>query len=247
MRSLLNPMVVSSCGPGAPTPVFHSGTPTRGLRAARLQLLCFLATTLFAAESKAPRASDQASAIPTFHCISLYWSPAGGALENAVLVQYRVQGTSAWSEGLPMRYNPIPGTDEDLADYRGSIVNLTPGTSYEIELTLAGMKTKTHLTSATWSETFPIGDTVKIASGDQPLAITQSGTPKAYRVYDGRGATIDVHHKHDACITIDASYIILRGVTLRGGGDANRKTRAYAHAITINGGENIVIEDCDVA
>ena len=35
-----------------------------------------------------------------------------------------------------MRYNPIPGTDEDLTDYRGSIVDLTPATSYEIQFTL---------------------------------------------------------------------------------------------------------------
>ena len=31
---------------------------------------------------------------------------------------------------------PIPGTDEDLTDYRGSIVDLTPATSYEIQFTL---------------------------------------------------------------------------------------------------------------
>ena len=40
-----------------------------------------------------------------------------------------------------MRYNPIPETDEDLADYRGSIVHLAPATTYEIELTLAGTST----------------------------------------------------------------------------------------------------------
>ena len=40
-----------------------------------------------------------------------------------------------------MRYNPIPDTDEDLTDYRGSIVHLTPATTYEIQLTLAGTST----------------------------------------------------------------------------------------------------------
>ena len=37
------------------------------------------------------------------------------------------QGEPAWKEALPMRYNPIPKTDEDLADYRGSIVHLDAG------------------------------------------------------------------------------------------------------------------------
>jgi len=53
-----------------------------------------------------------------------------------------------------MRYNPIPNTDEDLTDYRGSIVHLTPATTYEIQLTLAGSSTTTNLTATTWSEDF---------------------------------------------------------------------------------------------
>src|SRR5262249_25082252 len=159
----------------------------------------------------------------------------------------RPRGASEWQEGLPMRYHPIPGTDEDLADYRGSIVQLSPGSAYEIELTLASTATKARLMASTWSETFPVGETARVGSGDQPYAITQSGTPGAYRVYDGRGATIDVRHQHDNCLTIDASHVIVRGLTLKGAGDAARVTRNYAHAIDIRGGEDIVIEDCDVS
>lgn len=146
-----------------------------------------------------------------------------------------------------MRYHPIPGTDEDLADYRGSLVHLTPGTTYEVELTLAGTAKTARLTAATWSEEFPIGEVVRVPGGDQPLAITQSGSPTAYRVYDGRGSTIDVRHRHDVCITIDASYVIVRGFTLRGAGDASRTTSSPANAIVILGGENIIIEDCDIS
>src|SRR6187401_978953 len=80
-------------------------------------------------------------AIATFHCLGLYWSPPGGSAEKQVLLRYRKQGDSAWKEALPMRYNPIPNTDEDLTDYRGSIVHLTPATTYEVELTLAGTST----------------------------------------------------------------------------------------------------------
>ena len=186
-------------------------------------------------------------AIPTFHCLGLYWSPPGGAADKEVLVRYRSKGTSAWNEGLPMRYHPIAGTDEDLTDYRGSIVHLTPGTLYEIELTLSGTPTTTSFTAATWSEDFPVGQTVRVENRDTPLEITESGTADGYRVYDGRGAVIDVKHKHDNCIKIDASYVIVRGLTLKGAGDTGNKSRKPIGAVLITGGHDIVIEDCDIS
>ena len=174
------------------------------------------------------------TAIPTFHCLGLYWSPPGGAAGRDVQVRYRRQGDSQWKEALPMRYNPIPGTDEDLADYRGSIVNLRPATTYDIQLTLRaanreqGTPTTATLTARTWSEDFPVGQTVRVTDRDTPLQIKESGSPGAYRLYDGRGATIDVRHKHDQCIMIDASYVIVRGLTLKGAG-AGRARQGEAH------------------
>ncbi|MFO7907479.1 MAG: right-handed parallel beta-helix repeat-containing protein [Pirellulaceae bacterium] len=146
-----------------------------------------------------------------------------------------------------MRYNPISGTDNDLRDYRGSIVHLSPDTTYEVQLTLADTSTKTTLTATTWTERFPIGETVSIPDDEEPLAITESGSPDAYRVYDGQGATIDVQHRHDNCITIDASYVIVRNLTLKGAGDAERKGSRPSHAVLIEGGHDIVIEHCDIS
>src|SRR5450759_1008178 len=120
-----------------------------------------------------------------------------------------------------MRYNPIPDTEEDLADYRGSIVNLTPGTTYEVQLSLTGTPSSARLTGTTWRETSPVGETSRVPDRNTPLVIKESGTPTAYRVYDGRGATIDVRHEHDQCITVNASYVILRGFTLKGAGATN--------------------------
>lgn len=182
-------------------------------------------------------------AVPTFHCLGLYWSPPGGAADKTVSVRYRKEGAPSWKDALPLRYNPIANTDDDLADYRGSIVDLTPGTAYEVELSLDA--TTTTVRASTWSETFPVGEVVPVGDGEQPLAITQSGTPGAYRVYDGRGATIDVRHKHDSCITINASYVIVRGFTLKGAG-ASAHSKATG-AVQIAGGRNIVIEDCDIS
>ena len=146
-----------------------------------------------------------------------------------------------------MRYNPISKTDEDLADYRGSIVHLTPATPCEIQLTLEGTDTTANLIATTWSEDFPIGETARVSGRDTPLAITDSGTPNAWRVFDGRGATIDVRHQHDACITINASNVILRNFTLKGAGSTNLTSRRTIGAIRIDGGHDIVIEGCDIS
>ncbi|HVE41276.1 MAG TPA: hypothetical protein VNM14_15395, partial [Planctomycetota bacterium] len=208
-------------------------------------VLLAAALACVAFQSDPPRSAASGFAIPTFHCLGLYWSPPGGAADKAVSVRYRKAGASAWKEGLPLRYNPIPNTEEDLSDYRGSIVDLQPATSYEVQLTLAGAATTTTLTAATWSEEFPAGELVKIADGDKTLEITKSGTPAAYRVYDGRGVTIDVRHHHDSCITIDASYVIVRGFTLKGAGDPG--SSKPIGAILIRGGRNIVIEECDIS
>jgi hypothetical protein len=186
-------------------------------------------------------------AIPTFHCLGLYWSPPGGAPGKEVEVRYRQRGSAQWREGLPMRYNPIPNTDEDLTDYRGSIVHLTPATTYEIELALKGTDVRTNLTATTWSEEFPVGETVRVTDRATPLVITESGTPAAWRLYDGRGATIDVRHQYDACITVNASNIIIRGFTLRGAGSTTNLSTRPIGAIRIEGGQNIVIEDCDIS
>ncbi len=186
-------------------------------------------------------------AISTFHCLGLYWSPPGGTTDKEVLVRYRRQGATEWQEGLPMRYNPIAKTDEDLADYRGSIVHLAPASTYEIQLSLAGTATTANLTAATWSEEFPVGEVIRVGDRDTPLVITDSGTPQGYRVYDGQGATIDVRHLHDSCMTVNASHIILRGFTLRGAGAANVDPKRIMGAIQIDGGQDIVIEGCDIS
>lgn len=206
-----------------------------------------LAIVLLQIVAAADAAAADPRAIPTFHCLGLYWSPPGGAADKQVQVRYRPQGTQDWHEAFPMRYLPIPGTDEDLADYRGSIVHLAPGTTYEVQLTLAGTPTAARITATTWSERFPVARTRNIAARQEPLVITESGTAGGYLVYDGHGARIDVRHRHDACITVDASHVILRGFTLKGAGDANRHGRGIVGAIHILRGHDIVIEDCDIS
>lgn len=178
-----------------------------------------------------------ASAVSTFHAMGLYWSPAGGSDNKDVLIRYREAGRCSWRKGLPLKHHPISGTSADLTDYRGSIVNLKPGTAYEVELTLAGTSTTSVLTKQTWSESFPEGTVVKVGNRSTSYSITQSGTASAYRVYDGTGATIDVNDKADQAISINASHVIVRGFSIK---------NPSKWGIRITGGHDIIIEGCEI-
>ena len=187
--------------------------------------------------SPAARA-DEPRAVATFHSIGLYWSPEGGGGDRPVHIRYRETGTDLWFTGLDMRYNPIDGTDQDLADYRGSLVHLRPGAEYRIELSLEGGTEIATLNASTWPEDFPVARTIPVSSSTSTLAVTESGTPDGYLLYDGAGAVIDVAGGEDYDVTVDASHVIIRGLILRG---------ARRDGIRIFGGHDIVIEDCDIS
>jgi hypothetical protein len=79
---------------------------------------------------------------------------------------------------------------------------------------------------------------VKCTDSNSTLEITKSGTADGYVLYDGTGATIDTANKSDAGITVNASYVILRGFTIK---------NVKQHGIRINSGHHIVVEDCDIS
>ncbi len=113
-------------------------------------LLCSLLCLLIA-----PQVAKAAgpTAVTTFHSIGIYWSPTGGASDKTANVRYRILGASIWSGGHPLWF------DSGNGEYRGSLVYLYPGTTYEIELSIAGGSTAT-LQATTWSEEFPIAETI---------------------------------------------------------------------------------------
>ncbi len=137
-----------------------------------------------------------------------------------------------------MRYNPITGTDMDLADYRGSLVHLRPGSTYEIQLSLDDGTEDATVIASTWPEDFPLAKTIQVSSSNEPLDITESGSPEGYVLYDGSGATIDVQDQSDYDVTIDASYVIIRGLVLKG---------AHRDGVRILGGHDIILEDLDIS
>ncbi|MBE0535235.1 MAG: right-handed parallel beta-helix repeat-containing protein [Phycisphaerae bacterium] len=191
-----------------------------------------------AAESAStPTSKAEPLAVSTFHCLSVYWSPEQGGAGKQVSVKYRQSGQDRWRDGLSMRYNPVE-SPECKADYRGSIVNLNPGTLYEVALQLDGTEVQTVFKAATWKEEFPVASVVRGENRNSTLNVTQSGTPQGYVLYDGAGCTIDTENTEDLGIAVRASYVILRGFTIK---------NVREHGIRLFSGRHIVIEDCDIS
>ncbi len=173
---------------------------------------CIVASLAFASSSVA----GTGRAVPTFESIGVYWPLSDHAQQvrdGDCAIAFRAEGEEAWRDGLPLWYDP------EESECRGSLVGLRPGTSYELRLSHKSGLTQA-LQARTWSEAFPIGKVVPLPEfSSETLHITQSGTPDGYVLYappPGKPAVIDVGKQRDFNVVIDARYVILRGVTLKG-------------------------------
>ena len=174
--------------------------------------------------------------VSTFECLSVYWAPPGGAENNKCNVFYKAKSETNWKKGYPLWF------DKRNGEYRGSIVHLKSGTEYEVKLKLEKTGTEKIMTGSTWSDKFPVVKTTKLpANSAETLKITESGTPQGYILYtvgDSGSSVIDVQNKSENCVTINASYIILRGLTLK---------NAARYVITLGDCHDVVIEKCDIS
>jgi hypothetical protein len=185
--------------------------------------------------SPIPPSDVLTGAVSTFESIGLYWAPGTNPGSAGCHVRYRRANESQWREGLALWY------DERNGECRGSLVHLTPGTDYVVQLGLPGEAPSREITARTWSENFPIARTVYVASGSQQLNITEGGSANGYVLYTpapGTQAVLDVNNNADYNIAISAPYVIVRGFTLRG---------ARRDAIRLlPGARDVVIEDNEI-
>jgi hypothetical protein len=127
--------------------------------------------------------------------------------------------------------------DSRDAECRGSIVHLQPGTDYVVEMGLPGQQPKAGVNTKTWSENFPIAQTINVGDRSTPLEITQGGTANGYILYTG--GTIDVANNHAYNIRIAAPYVIVRGFTL--------KNARQDGILLVQGAKDVVIEGNDIS
>ena len=158
--------------------------------------------------------------VPTFSAVGVYWSPAGAGASTTATVRYRALGAASWTRGADLWFDgrALAGRPRE---YRGSVVGLEAGTTYEVELALEGTSTRAAARVSTWSESFPIARTVELpARSTSPVELSLTGSPKGYVLVTGPGggpATIDLGGRGDhGLLLTGSSYVVVRALTITG-------------------------------
>jgi hypothetical protein len=179
--------------------------------------------------------STNVRAVPTFESVGVYWKPGSNPGAAGCKIRFRKTTDSTWREGLAMGYVSAD------SECRGSLVHLEPGTNYAVEMG-TGSSFTAGINTKTWSENFPIAQTIHVSSSSQPLNITSGGTANGYILYTpapGSSATIDVANGADYNVKISAPYVIVRGLTL--------KNARQDGILLTQGAKDVVIEDNDIS
>ena len=125
---------------------------------------------------------------------------------------------------------------------RGVLVNLKENTEYELKLNIDDNGKKSTLTKTfrTLGAKLPVAKTIFVTPEmiKKGLNIKQSGSAKGYIRYTAKPGTVLESNGLDAIKIQNVNYIIIDGLTLRGGQE---------NSIRIRHSKNIVIRNCDIA
>jgi len=211
------------------------------LRSLALSLLACLPASALAADHTV--AGEVTTPYPTLENLSIEWVITGDDdADGVVTVRFRQQGTSAWRDGLPLRRVPA-GSSQGFAwsnKHAGSLFDLAPATTYEIELELddrdGGGETRTvtastrpvpspapgatvkSVTPSTFSQAAgdaTPGDVIELAAGTYPgFVFEKSGTstaPVVIRAAMSGTAVIEGDVRLDG-----QRFVIIDGLTVHG-------------------------------
>jgi hypothetical protein len=109
--------------------------------------------------------STDTRAVPTYESVGLYWSNPGAVAASGCEVKYRRTGDTAWKQGLAMWF------DARNNECRGSLVQLSANTDYEVEFNLSLQPASRALAFKTWPNQRPVAQTVSVASGAATLKV----------------------------------------------------------------------------
>ncbi|MFA7230788.1 MAG: right-handed parallel beta-helix repeat-containing protein [Victivallaceae bacterium] len=190
-------------------------------------------------------AHPELSTVPLFSGCGIYIKYGTGDYGKCRL-SYRSKGSEPWQEAFPpMNIKTDPLTKfRPILDrmFRGSIVNLSENTEYEVKAELLDSKGKILNTLnsifKTWNSNVPVKKTVKLNSG--PIQLTGvHGTPDGWIKYVAGSEVINGGTAEEAAIQIrQCSYLILEGLTITGG---------KLHGIDILRSQNIRIVNCNIS
>jgi hypothetical protein len=174
-------------------------------------------------------------AVTTYESAGFYWTNPPGNPTAGCAVRYRRVGESTWKAGLTLWF------DSRNNECRGSLVGLAAGTDYEAELSVTSPSQVRPVAFRTWANQKPVKQIIAVLPGNATLDVSKGGNAaEGYVVYQvvPSGAVIDVANSAPYNVTINASYVIVRGLTLRG---------AQQHGILISpAATDVVIEDNEI-
>lgn len=172
--------------------------------------------------------------VPTFENCSVY--VAGPDAAQAKQLRYRERGGKDWLPGHPLS---VSASDPQP---RGSLFGLRPGTVYEVQCLDAGGAVLAGGETATWREEVPIARTIDLGErwvAGKGVVIDQGGSENGWvRYVAAPGRVLDGGDADEDAILVRAAYVILDGLTVRGG---------QRNAIRIAGTNHVRVRGCDVA
>ena len=186
---------------------------------------------------------------PTITNLSVVWAITGDDdLDATVAVRYRQQGDSNWSQGMNLRRVPA-GANEGFTwtnKFSGSIFDVQPATTYQVELTLidpdggstshtgtvttrgvpapmpgAPVTNATPATLASILNSADPGDIIELGAGTySPIDLNRDGAPGqpiVIRDSDGNAVISGPGGTGNAIDLTDRSHVILDGLTINNG------------------------------
>ena len=173
---------------------------------------------------------------PTYTSCSVCWG-VKSIIDNLCL-EYRENGKSEWWKALEPKFF------DDVANYRGSILDLNEDTSYEVRL-IANGKVLAAGNFKTWSSNVPIAKTIVLdpAKVSYPIVISDKGSKDGWIRYTTKpGAIIGSDAITNSAILVfrDAQNVILDGVCIQGGGSHKNS------AVFIEKSKGVRILNCEI-
>ena len=177
--------------------------------------------------------------VPGFNAASIYLSnmSAQRADDCKIGVKYRKAGEENWKNGLDLVY------DESRKQARGSLLGLDENTAYEYVLDVEenGKRECVSGKFTTRNSDFPVAKKIVLTpeNAQKLLRNVECGSEKGYVLYTSKpGVVLDFGVKKSYAVNLaGASYIILDGLTIKGG---------LQHAINIEYASDVVIRNCDI-
>jgi len=221
-----------------------------------LATFALFAAALQAADSSLPGAIT--TPFPTLNHLAIEWQIEGDDdLDASCNVRYRSKGDPVWQEGLPLQRVPAGASQKTSQPYAwsnrlsGSLFDLTPGTTYEIELnlhdpdggsTIKVVQARTRpepvanpnapIKNATKTElnTAQPGQVLLLADGHYGAAVfNRDGEPEkpiVYRSTSGKAVFSEIS-------LTNRKWVYLEGVTVNG-------------PVRLNGTEHCVVRRCTI-